>query len=232
MFDGGLCEVYGEAGVVKLAVVVADTVAQFFRLDALKQFVGFGFTEVAGVADAEFAGEAVVQPEAEGVVRRRPPFFARDDKGFAFEEVRRVFGKAAAFAQGFAHEVNVTLREVAHTAVHEFGAAAGGAFGKVAALQEQGRESARSGINGDAESSRAAADDDNVPCFRTFGAFEILLSFHKFSLRLTVKSPENHWNRLYFNTQTLIHHEESKKYRANCAASFRFSSIIHINPTR
>ena len=165
MLNGGLREVDGEAGVVKLAVVVADAVAQFFRLDAFEQFVGFGFAEVAGVADAEFAGEAVIEPEAEGVVRRCPLFFAGDDEGFAFEKVRRVFRETAAFAQGFAHEIDVALREVAHAAVDEFGAAAGGAFGEIAAFQQQGRESARGGIYRDAKAGRAAADDDDVPCF-------------------------------------------------------------------
>ena len=117
------------------------------------------------MADAEFAGEAVIEPEAEGVVRRRPPFFARDDKGFAFEEVRRVFREPPAFAQGFAHEIHVALGEVAHATVDEFGAAAGGAFGEIAAFQQQGRESARGGIYRDAKAGRAAADDDDVPCF-------------------------------------------------------------------
>ena len=138
VFDGGLREVYREAGIVKLAVVVADAVAQLFRLDAFKQFIGFGFVEVAGVADAEFAGEAVVEPKAEGVVGRRPPFFARDDECLAFEKVRRVFRKTSAFAQRLAHQIHIALREVTHAAMHQLGTAAGRAFGKVAPLQEQG----------------------------------------------------------------------------------------------
>ena len=102
----------------------------------MEQAVRFIFAEVAGPADAEFAGEAVVEPQAEGVVRRGPPFFAGDDESFTFEEVRCVFAEAAAFAQGFTHEGYVALGEIAYTTVYELGAAAGCAFGEVHAFEQ------------------------------------------------------------------------------------------------
>ena len=60
-------------------------------------------------------------------------------------------------------ERDVALFEVAHAAVDELGAAAGGAFAEVLCLKEQHIEAADSGINGDANAGRAAADDDNIP---------------------------------------------------------------------
>ena len=60
MVNGGLRQGDGKAGVVELAVVVAHAGAQFVVFDAGEAFACPGLREVAGFADAEFAGEEVV----------------------------------------------------------------------------------------------------------------------------------------------------------------------------
>ena len=51
--------------------------------------------------------------------------------------MRSVLSKQAALLERFHHQRDVALFEVAHAAVHQFGAAAGGAFAEVVLFQEQ-----------------------------------------------------------------------------------------------
>src|SRR6187399_1370060 len=95
------------------------------------------------------------------------------------DDVRGVAVEQAAFAESLQDEGDVALFEVAHAAVDELGAAAGGALGEVVGFEEEGLEAAGGGIDGDAESGGASADDDEVPLRFGGEVFEHLFAVHR-----------------------------------------------------
>ena len=112
-----------QTGVVKLAVPVLDAAAQSLRLCAGQQFQGFGAAKQLGFAQAGFAGQQVVHSKADTIKRRLPPAVGRNHKGQGLRDVGRVVQQSAALVQGFAHQRNIALRQVAHAAVHQLGGA-------------------------------------------------------------------------------------------------------------
>ena len=77
-----------------------------------------------------------------------------------------------AFAEAPVDEAGLPRAQVAHPAVDQLGAAAGGAAGEVAAFDQEGAVSARGGVEGGREPGAAATDDDDVPGAHLRGAFE------------------------------------------------------------
>ena len=79
------------------------------------------------------------------------------------DQVRRIAREQTPFAKRFANQFEVALLKIAHSAVNQFRAAAGGAAGKIPLFQQQRAIAARSSIDCRAKSGRAAADDEDVP---------------------------------------------------------------------
>src|SRR5579871_1827112 len=152
-----------QASVVELAVVVGDAAAQALGLERRQSAECFGFREELRRAEVIAAGESVVEFQAEAVERRGPPRVAGDDERAVVDQVRGVSPQPAALAQRLQNQPDAALAEIAHAAVDQLGAAAGGALAEVAAFEEQHRVAAGRGVHGDAGSGRAAADDDQVP---------------------------------------------------------------------
>ncbi len=163
---GGLGEVDREPGVVELAVVIDDAASEAAGLDGGKPLERFFAGEVSRRAEAELSREGVVDAEADAVERSFPPVVVGNDEGELVDEVRRVLAQPAPFLEGFQYEGDVSLLEVAHAAVHELGAAAGGAAGEIPRFQERRPVAARGGVDGAPEPGGAAADNDDVPAPR------------------------------------------------------------------
>ena len=84
-------------------------------------------------------------------------------------EVRRILAEQTALAESLANEPHPRLLEIAETAVDQLGAAAGGALAEVVLFQEHDAIAARSRIDRDSDTGRAAADYRDIP--RSIGAF-------------------------------------------------------------
>src|ERR1039458_4522640 len=80
--------------------------------------------------------------------------------------MRRVAQHVAALAQGVEDQRQVHLLEIAHAAMHELGAAAGGFFGEVGTLYKQRAVAASGGFHRCTQASGPAADDQHVPRLR------------------------------------------------------------------
>ena len=124
---------------------------------------GRGAGEELRGAEAELAGEGVVEFEADAVEGAFPPVVKGDDKGAVLHQVRGVADEEAALVQGFEDQGDIPLLQVAHAAVDEFGAAAGGAAGKVLPFEEEGAVAATRRLHRRAEAGGTAADDDHIP---------------------------------------------------------------------
>ena len=85
---------------------------------------------------AIFAGEHVVDLHADAVERRFPPDIIGHDKGQIVDQMRGVLAENAAFLEGFHHQGDVALLEIAHAAVNELGGSAGGALAEIGLLQQ------------------------------------------------------------------------------------------------
>ena len=70
--------------------------------------------------------------------------------------------KPLPLAQRLVDEPHVALLEISQAAMDELGAAARGPAGEVVCLDQGGREAAAGGIEGDADTGDAAADDEHV----------------------------------------------------------------------
>ena len=86
-------------------------------------------------------GQQIVELEADAVERRLPPVVVRHHEAEIVHQVRRVAQQQAAFLQRFHHQRDVALLQIAHAAVHQLGAAAGGAFAEIALLEQRARRS-------------------------------------------------------------------------------------------
>src|SRR6185436_12201655 len=107
--------------------------------------------------------EDVVELQPQAVEGRFPPVVIGHDEGEVAHQVRRIPPQDAALLQGFHHQRDVSLFEIANAAVHQLGAAAGSPLAEIAALEQQRRIAARGGIDRDADSGCAAADHNDVP---------------------------------------------------------------------
>ena len=99
MVGGGHGEMDEKARVVELAVVVDDAAAQFLGFECGQQFQSLFFREDLRCAEAVFAGEQIVELEADAVEGRLPPGVVGHNEGEIVDEVRRVLAKQAAFFQ-------------------------------------------------------------------------------------------------------------------------------------
>ena len=185
IIDGHAAEIFQRAqqcdsiaGIVKLAVVIENTATQAVAFDA-REFFECGLAgEHLGMAEGKFSREAFIDFEAHPVIRKRKIAVGGDDEVEIVDQVGRVAQHVAAFAQSIENQREVHLLEVAHAAVHQFGAAAGGLLGEVGALHQQSAIAARCGLNGGAEAGGPTADHQYVPGRRI--AAEFLQNFIAF----------------------------------------------------
>jgi hypothetical protein len=137
----------------------AGEVLRFHRRDGVHDLV---FGKDLRRAQPQFAGEAVVHLHPDAVEGAFPPFVVGNNEGHVVDEVRGVAVQKAALAQGLEDEGDVALLQVAHAAVHQFGAAAGGPLAEVVLLDKEDAVAPRGGVDGGAESGGAPADNDHV----------------------------------------------------------------------
>src|ERR1700679_4215341 len=119
--------------------------------------------ENARSAKAVFAGQQLIELKAEAVKWGLPPIVVGNDKREIVHDVGRVLQEQTALFERFHDQADVPLLEVAHSAVGQLGAAAGGTFAEIALLEEQHVIAARSRIDVDAHAGRSSAYDDHVP---------------------------------------------------------------------
>jgi len=165
------------ARVVELRVVVLDAAEEPFVAHARDRRDRLLAREEAALPEVPLAGERVVEPEPSAVERPFPPVVARHDEREVVDEVRRIRAERRAFLERFGDETEVELLEVADAAVDELRAARTRRLREVVLLDERGAVAARGGVDGDAETGRAPADDDEVEVVRRErgemgGAFE------------------------------------------------------------
>jgi hypothetical protein len=116
-----------------------------------------------GRSQAEFAGEEIVDLEADAIEGCFPPDITGHDEGQVADEVRRILGEQSTFPQSFQDQADVALLEVANTAMNQLGAATGSALGKVMAFEQQGRIPAGGRVHSNAQTRGAPAYDRDIP---------------------------------------------------------------------
>src|SRR6202158_5668269 len=108
------------------------------------------FREDARDAKSIFTGQQRIELQPETVEWSLPPVVVRHDEGEVVHQVRRVLQKQSALLERFHDQPNIALLQIAHAAVCQLSAAAGGAFTEVALLEQQHIVAARGGIDGGA----------------------------------------------------------------------------------
>ena len=78
-------------------------------------------------------------------------------------QVRRVLQQETPFLEGLHHERNISLLEITHSAMDQFGRAAGGAFSEITLLKQNDAVTARRCIPSYARAGGAAAYHRDVP---------------------------------------------------------------------
>ena len=163
LLHGRLGQVDGQAGIVKLPVVVEHAAPQAVGLEVAQAPQRFLLAQVHRGPQAELAGQQVVHRQADGIVRPAPPVVVRNDKILVFHQVRRVAQQQAPLVKRLAHQRNVALGQVAHAAVHQLGAAAAGALGVINLLEQQRFVAPADAVEGHAQARRAAANHYQIP---------------------------------------------------------------------
>ena len=159
------------AGIVELAVVIENAAAQAFAFDARKFFQCRLAREHFGMPEGQFPREPFIDFETDPVVRKRKIAVSGDDEVEVVHQVRRIAQHEAALAQSIQNQRHVHLLEIAHAAVHQLGAAAGGFFREVGALHQQGAIPSRRSFNGGAEAGSPAANHQYIPGRRIAAKF-------------------------------------------------------------
>ena len=163
LLHGRLGQVDGQAGIVKLPVVVEHAAPQAVGLEVAQAPQRFLLAQVHRGPQAELAGQQVVHRQADGIVRPAPPVVVRNDKILVFHQVRRVAQQQAPLVKRLAHQRNVALGQVAHAAVHQLGAAAAGALGVINLLEQQRFVAPADAVESHAQARRAAPNHYQIP---------------------------------------------------------------------
>ena len=82
------------------------------------------------------------------------------------------------FAQCLAHQRNIALRQIAHPAVNQFGAAATGSFGVVMGLEQQGTVSSSGSLHSSTQATGPSSNDEQVPLSRFGNGFNNVCTLH------------------------------------------------------
>jgi hypothetical protein len=160
---GGLRQRDSEAGVIELAVLIADAAAQAAGFHVRKSFHRALTRKPPRRRKSEFTREPVVEFQPDAVIGRFPPMIARHDEVQRLHEMRRVAQEQPPLAQRLAHERDVSLPQVSEAAVNQFGAAAGSPLREITLLHQRRLQPARRRVHRHAETRRPAADDEHVP---------------------------------------------------------------------
>ncbi len=153
----------GVSCIVELAVVIEHTAAEAFGSNSGQHGESLAGREHARGPEGEPSGEPFVDLEAEAVVGKVEEAEDGNDEGEIVDEVGSVLKHQAALAQSIHDQGDVHLLEIAHAAVDELGAAAGGSLGEVRALDEGGSVATGGGFDGGPEAGGAASDDEHIP---------------------------------------------------------------------
>ena len=152
--NGGTGEGDCEAGVVELAVPVADRACEARRLEAGRRLERRPPPEQAYPAEPLRTGERLVDRQADAVEGQAAEpareTVRRHDEGQRLGEMGSVVEKQPPFAERLADERDVALREVPHAAMHEFRGPTRRALGEVISLDEQRGKPADGGVHGHA----------------------------------------------------------------------------------
>ena len=157
-----------EPGVVDLAVVVADRTGDRLRREVRRDpgDAPAGQVPVLGHAHVVLPGHrhGVVQREPGADVGALPHLVGqRVEERHRPDQVRREPGQQqAALLEGLPDQAEVEHLEVAQPAVDELAAAAAGAAGQVALLDQPGRQAAGHGVEGHPGADHSPADDQDV----------------------------------------------------------------------
>ena len=173
---GGAGQRHHQPRVVDLAVVVADRAVQTLDLEVgrdpgdllAEQVLVLGHP---GVAELGRPGSddrhGVVQGQPGADVRPLVGVVQRVEERHRPDQVRRQPGQQqAALLEGLLDQREVEHLQVAQAAVHELAAAAAGAAGQVALLDQAGAQPAGHGVEGHAGADDAAADHQHVELAR------------------------------------------------------------------
>ena len=153
----------GQAGIVELRIPVAYAAGELISAQAGQGGQRFAVVEQARRRDVAGAGEQVIELQAGAEFEFFNDAAGGDDEGQRPHQRCGIFKQTPPFEQGMAHQRQVALAQVAHTAMDQLGAARGRAAGEVAALKQQRTVAARGGIDGATEAGGATADDEHVP---------------------------------------------------------------------
>jgi len=159
---GGLRQIDGQTRIVELSVVIEDAASQGGGFEIGNMLDRLRPAEHPRRAQAQLAGQLIVELHPDPVERTFPPMITGNDKGKIVHQMRCVAGQPAALAQSFEDERNVALFKVANAAVHELGRAAGGALGEIRLFDQCDAETADGRVDRGPQPRGAAAHDDDI----------------------------------------------------------------------
>ena len=160
------------AGVVDLAVVVLDGPDQGVLAQGGELPQGLLLRQVPVAGDAVPSAHGVVEQHAAADVRALPdPVLQRVEERHRPREVRReTVDEQVPLGEGLADQVEVEHLEVAQAAVDELAGPARRAARPVLRLDHGRRQPTADGVEGDAGTRHATADDEDVELAAAVGA--------------------------------------------------------------
>ena len=219
-------------GVVDDGVEIADAADQRSALQARRQSQRARAGQMLLGGNGFRAAELVIKQDARRHVRPfPPPLGQREQERQRLDQMRRQRGqRQLALMQRFADQPELQLLEVAQPAVEHLRAAAGGAGGEVAGLDERHLEPAGGRVQGGARPDHAAADDDDVELFAAEplpGLFPLLGAQEGLPLaRCGVRVNHFEWTPCYSSVRFRPSQATWAQSKSSCAISRRPASVI------
>src|SRR5690606_23356064 len=163
LFKNGAHQRDGQAGIIELSIIIADSAPKSFFPECRNLPDCFGNAESPGAAKVVRSGEQVVDFQPGRVEGLFPPSVARDDKGLFTDDMRCIPGEQLPFMERIEDQRDIPLLEVADPSVDQFRAPAGGSLAEIMLLDQKGLVASGGGIECGAQSGRPASDDKNIP---------------------------------------------------------------------
>src|SRR6266404_961588 len=153
----GVRQSYGQSRVIKLSIKIENPPFQLVLFDRRQMANGFGLAQRFGGTEGELSGEPIVNSQTDCIKRNFPEAISRNHELERVYEVRGILQHQPSLMQGFPHQGDIALLQVANAAMSQFRRAARGSLCKICLFYKKGSKSARRSLYRGAETCRSAA---------------------------------------------------------------------------
>ena len=178
VFRCRLGKVHSQPRVIELAVIIFHATVQSLLPYGWHAFQHFVLVQNTDLADLQFAGQQVINPQAKAVIKFIDEVEGGNDEGLPAGEVRRISQQDTTLLQRLADQFDVALRQIANASMHKFGGTGGSALCEIVSFNEGHRIAAGGRIHGDAETRGPTPDHKDVPHRIAFQFFYMITPLH------------------------------------------------------